>query len=364
MFELFKFIRNNKNGKSYAVARSNLKFRYRGNSTADTNDVTESKSDKEIAEEISYLQTTLRYNNLKVYKENIKQVKHRRFAVYTLPALFVLTTILSFVGPDNYVYGKNFDTYKKVETHFSDGMMETKDDGITYCFGEVSRTFEDADKKTLTNRGSYLDMYILKDGEGVYAPYSFSGEELLLSSKYINEGVFVVDEINAKSGEEISTMYSDMFDRALELLIDSKRVDKEYQSLLENIDTDTKINFVAKLVEYEYTGEQEVNVSTPAVYFRVVSSIVTALYVFIFAIPALRRPVIECEGLEVDGPKLKNEDHDYQHRFTELPLEYRSAFIAAETNRIKELARIADEYLTTDSKEMLFTNFEKKLILK
>lgn len=364
MFELFKFIRNNKNGKSYAVARSNLKFRSRGSSTTDTNDVTDAKTDKEIAEEINYLQTTLRYNNLKVYKENIKQVKHRRFAVYTLPAILVLTTILSFIGPDNYVYSKNFDTYKKIETHFNDGKMETKDDGITYCFGDVSRTFEDSDKKSLTNRGSFLDMYILDDGEGVYAPYSFSGSELLLNSKYINEGVFVVDGISAKAGEDISTIYSDMFDRALELLVDSKKVDKEYQSLLENIDTDKKVNFVAKLVEYEYIGKQEVNVFTPAIYFRVVSSIVTALYLFIFGIPALRRPVIECEGLEVDGPKLKNEDHDHLHRFTELPLEYKSAFIAAETNRIMELARIADEYLTPDSKEMLFTNFEKKLILR
>ena len=61
---------------------------------------------------------------------------------------------------------------------------------------------------------------------------------------------------------------------------------------------------------------------------------------------------------------LDTEDYATQHRFTELPLEFRSAFIAAETQRINAIGKLAEEYLTPESKEQLLTNFEKKLILK
>jgi hypothetical protein len=365
MFELFRFKRNNKNGKSYAVARSNLRFRNRPmNEDNNSNNPVEYKSDYEIKKEIDNLQTTVRYNNLKVYEKNIKAVRNRRFAVYTLPAVLVLVTSLFWLGPDSYEYEKNYDTYKKVETYFSDGKQLQIDDGITYCYSEFNKNFiDDTHKVTLTTT-PFFEMYLLENGLGVYSNYSFNKEELLLNGDYVNEGSFVVDSIDASSGEEMSKLYSDMFDRALDILISSKKVDKDYRDFLNKIDNDTKFNFVGKLVEYEFIGNKDVPVVTDAVYARVVSTIITALYLFIFGIPALTRPIIECKGLEVYGSKLTLESEFKEHRFSELPLEYRSAFIAAETNRIMELARIADEYLTTDSKEKLFTEFEKKLILK
>ena len=364
MFDLFRFKKNNKNGKSYAVARSCLEFKEREVKSGDSNNKVEGLSNSEVAKEINRLETTVRYHNLKVYNDNIKIVKNRRFAIYTFPVILLAVTGMLFAGPDSYETTKTFDTYKKEIIYFEDGMMQRVDDGVTYCFGEIDRTFKDENTELLTNTGSYFNLYILENGEGIFAPFGFNRDQLTFNSRSVDTGVYVLDEINVENGDEINSLYVDLFNNAVKIIKESKVVNNKYKSLLDNFEDNDKIRFVGELVNYEFTGEKEVSSVINANTFRIIASIVTGLYILIFGIPGLRRQIVECEGLIVRNGMLDTEDYATQHRFTELPLEFRSAFIAAETQRINAIGKLAEEYLTPESKEQLLTNFEKKLILK
>ena len=366
MFELFKFKRNNKNGKAYAIARSNLEFKeFEEDYENDSNNMVNRKTNYQVKQEIDELQTNVRYSNLRIYEKNIKSVKNRRFTIYTLPVVLAMVAGLTWMSPESIDVSMSYDTYKRIETQFSDGKQLIVEDALTYCLSDFNPDFKDDNFKATGSVVSYMNLYLLNDGLGVSSLYTFSDSELLLERDYVKTGSFMIEDIDATNGEEISDIYCDMFDNAVDILIASKRVPKDYRDFLNNFDKDSKSEIVARLIQYEFIERKDVPVNLNLDFARIISSIVAGLYFLIFSLPGIRKPIIECSGLEVNGSRLLNEsDYSKQHRFSELPLEYRSAFIAAEKNRILEIAKLADEYLTPESKDMLLTDFEKKLILK
>ena len=175
MFELFRFKKNNRNGKSYAIARSNLEFKeFEDDLDNNSNNIVNRKSNYQVKQEIDDLQTKVRYSNLRVYEKNIKKVKNRRFAIYTLPVILALTASLSWLAPDSIEVRNTYDTYKKIETHFRDGKQLVIDDNLTYCFSDFNPDFKDDSFKPIGSVVSYMDLYLLNDGLGISSLYTFS----------------------------------------------------------------------------------------------------------------------------------------------------------------------------------------------
>lgn len=367
MLKFFGTLKNNLNGKTWAITKSNLEFKdYKEISSNDKDGVL--LSNQEVRDKLDELQGSVRYSNLRVYTRNIKNVGRKKFSLVTLPALLVAVTALLFTVPNEVSVSKSYDTYIKNEVQFEDGKYQIVTDDKVYCVSEFVPDFVDEEKYDSIGRfedTKYLELYALDNLDGVYSKFTFSDKgKMYLDVDELESDTFIIDDINVSEGALLTDDYKYMFDIALDLLDKTPYLSEEEHAMLKELNNEEKTNFVARIIEFENAGEQKVEVTKSTIIYKIVSALLSGLYVFGYVLPNRKRKIVDVPNLEVNGSRLVEGEGAKEHRLCDVPLEYKAAFVAAEKNRIQEIEKIADTYLTPESKDIIFTSHEKRLLLK
>ena len=147
-------------------------------------------------------------------------------------------------------------------------------------------------------------------------------------------------------------------------MLDSGYISNGGKEQLQSIRESDKKQIVASIISYENLGYTDVEVYKSNWFWRIALSVITGIYLWALIY------VLKEEGLpdfypiyNKNGELIEAEDPEQMGLFY-LGTKYKEAFIAAEKDRIRRIYEICDKNFTDETKDIILTSYEKKLIYK
>lgn len=366
MFKIFRAVANNMSEGTYLKSVNNLEFKNNALLDDQSNNQIEVIDKDHTLRELDKYQDEIRHENLRVFRRNILNARLEQFLIVTLPAVLVAGSITLWALPAKHVKTESLETYKRFETIISDNRQIDFESDKLYYSTFLGRDFVDKDKASdFTGSASQkrLEVYLTENLEGFLAKLNINSDGSL-SINDIDTGTYLnLNDYDFTNGKDISEKYVSLFDKTIDLMLESGYIGDESKEKLKSLRESEKLEIVAKIVEYKGIGYTDVDVYKSNWFWRIALSIIAGIYLWavIFVLKNDGLPEFY-ELINKDGELIESEYKKDLGLFY-LGTKYKEAFMAAERDRIKHIYEIADKNLIGSSRDMMMTGYEKKLIL-
>ena len=366
MFKVLKAVLNNLNEKKYLKSLNNLEFKENVIEDNNSNNPVQVVDKNHVISELETLQDVMRHDNLQIYATNMLRARGKQFLIVTLPAVLTLSTALLWFLPANRVKSEKLDTYSRVETVICDNRQIEIEDPNLYYSTFLGRNFVDEEKaKDLpTSTNKRIELYITSELNGFLAKLNI-GSDGRLSISDIDSGTYLnLNDYDFSDAKELDSKYSNLFDTVIDLMLESGYITDEQKEELKTLSESDKKEIVATIIEYNDLGKTNVDVYKSNWFWRIALTIITGIYIWILGYIRKEDGPWNSYVLTNDNGDLVESEYKQEIGLFHLGTKYKEAFLAAEKNRIQEIEKIVDTYLTPESKDIIFTGHEKRLLLK
>lgn len=360
-----KYFFNNLKEAKYLSSIDRVEF---DSTKTDGNDLLSDNELKKRREKLDDIQIRARHQNMRIYTKNMLSLRVDQFFTLVVPTALVVGTVASFVAPYRRIDEKKYSrTYVKEETVLSneDGQIVNNDERYYYDSGFFALN---DDKFVKENEHNYYSnsnslTYQISDGiDSLLANFSYD-ENGKLTFNGVDVGKYIdVSEYDFTDASSIDERYENLFDEVLTLIESESDISSEVKERLEEIARSEDRKIIINIAKYENIGSSVTEIYKTRFWQRTILLVVTGIYLALL-IAILKEPdSSKRTKLSVSNGSLY-EQENCKIGFWHVALKYKEAFIRAEVERIKKAQKLADEYVSFEDINDLFTTFEKKLTL-
>lgn len=352
MFKTLRVILNNMDEKPYVKGKTKFKL-YKD---TEKNLTPLSKDSKEM-QRIDALETTVRYNNLKIYASNMAKLRGKQFSLIVLPVLLGSLTIFTWVGK-GYNKTEVLPTYQKVviemdeENLYKDGVEPEK-----YVYTVFGRTFTDGQNAVSIDGTTSKARINFGEGENaVQVVYNVDTDGTWDYSSYTTESFFNLEGKNLDNAMEIPTKYDNIIDEAAAIFKSHLSSGSKTAKLVDEILTNEKNDIIVRIEQFEKIGDYPYETHHSYWLWRILLIICDVVLGCLLAY--YRDDVTQVNVIESN----KGELYTYSRTMSIIHavMKYKEALLQAEIERISEIDTITKKNNGTGE---ILSKFEKKLIL-
>lgn len=366
MLKIFKAVKNNMSEGTYLRSVNHLEFKENSIKDDSSNNKQDSIDQESVLKELDNLQDEIRHENLRVFSRNLLNARLEQFLIVTLPAILVAGSLALWIAPAKRVKTDKLDTYKRIETVISDNRQIEVEEQKLYYSSFLGRDYVDDSKAkdfTGSSTTKKLEIYITEELDGFFANITINSDGSLSISD-IDVGTYLnLEEYDFTNSVEMDAKYAPLFDRVVDLMMDSGYISDDAKEKLKTLNESDKKEIVAKIVEYEALGETDIDIYKSNWFWRIVLSIIAGVYTWIVIYVLKNDGLPDFYELSNKNGELVESSYQKQMGLFHLGTKYKEAFLAAEESRIKRIYELCDENLIGVSRDSVLTSYEKKLVL-
>lgn len=324
---------------------------------------------------IKYLEEEVRVNNLKVCFKNYFFVRRTRFVMISLPAFLTALAISTFFTPKRVEEEGKVTECIMEETIYSskDGLCE-KEPMKLYRLGDIatmcSHVIVDSDADEVLDSNATLDNSIdakIHNGEecvDIQVSLAENGAMSISSANVVSDYFDLNENENLDFHEYEEKEYDNLFDRIVEMLKNSRYLESDDKSILDNLTRDEKREIIIRIVRYNDIKSAKVIFSKTRLPRRVILTLISIIYwvlvgCFYFSYNLEINDLDNNDGTLSLNPRKR----DVENLFYES-IKIKEAFMAAEKMRINNLKDAIDSNVAEADREKILTGYEKKLLKK
>ena len=364
MFKLIGSVTNNLNEKKYISGANNLVFRNRRLEEG-TNNPQKPINDDKIMRELETLEVGMRHENLRVYFRNIIPCRLKQFFLYTVPALITAGIVTVWVLPVHYNTTENLEAFKRTEVAFVNEQQIKVEDDKTYYGVYFDRKYVDSKNDNCDPfEGTNMEYFVTENLEGFKIKANINSNSELSVSEATKGEFADLKEYDQNELTAIEPKYVELFDKVVEMVIDSSYFGGKDDERLKVITDSEKSHIVGSLITYESIGHQDVEVVKNNWWLRILLPVVLGLYDWLIIYLKREQYCFESRELKNNNGELEDSNSTYDMSLFNLAYQYRELFMAAEKRRINRINDLLEEHYESGSADKILTKHEKKLILK
>ena len=255
---------------------------------------------------------------------------------------------------------------KKIENVICGEHQVKLEDPKLYYSSFFGKNFVDESRATdmLSGTGKRLEIYITENLEGFLAKLDIRSDGSLSISD-VDKGSYInLNEYDFTDAVNVEDKYVDLFDRTVDLILESSYINDEDKEKLSSLNDSDKKVIIAKIIEYQDLGATNVKVYKSNWFWRIALTIIAGIYLWIVGFVHKEDGLPEFYELSNNNGELVESEHKKNLGLFYLGVKYKEAFLAAERDRVQRIYDLCDENLVSSSRDKVLTSYEKKLIKK
>lgn len=368
MLDFTKTVINNLNQIKYLknIDRVSLEKKLDVDTNSPVKEEGSSKRIKELEEEV-------RVNNLRLCFKNYFLIRRSRFVLISMPAILTAVAISTFFTPKRVEEPGKVTECTMEETIYSsnDGLCEKEPEKF-YKLGDAADMFkhvivEPKDAKLLksdTRLNGSIDVKIHNGEKSVTAEISLGSDGAMsIGGANVVNNYYDTDEYKGLVFHEYKeNEYNALFDRIVEMLMDSRYLSADEKKVLESLTQDEKREIILHIVKYDDIKPAEVIFSKTRLPRRIILTLISIIYWAIVGI-AFYNNDLRINDLENHDGELyqSGNSRDVGNLFYEA-LKVKEVFMAAERDRICNLKEEMDKNVANSDRNKILTRYERKLL--
>lgn len=322
---------------------------------------------------IKELEGENRVNNLKICLKNYFFVRGTRFLMISMPALLTALAISTFFTPKRVERPGKATECTMEETIYSsnDGLCEKEPEKF-YKLGDVADIFKHVivdpkDAKPLKSTASLngsIDVKIHNGEKSVTAEISLGSDGAMsIGGANVVNNYYDTDEYKDLVFREYEeNEYNALFDRIVEMLMNSRYLSADGKKVLESLTQDEKREIILHIVKYDDIKPAEVIFSKTRLPRRIILTLISIIYWAVIGIFYYNNGLRVYDLENNDGKLCESAcKRDAENLFYEA-LKVKEAFMAAERDRISNLKEEIDKNVANSDRNKILTRYERKLL--